>query len=318
MMCVYLHRVKGGGDTIVNSKERMFNEIDDLIDRGVDVFRLRSELSTIEYERLRKRAARSFGSYAKALAEYGLCEDSRMPTDVELARCFEINAEYEVISLPNADNLCWEYSLDDATFRCFAKPIVEALEIDALDNFYRDQFPFDKYPTTDLREGLPTLYSYLRKHYGTYKQFLRAYGINYRYIGRDYGGRAALLHGHVFEQKLGVILEAIYSNVHRHVRVGHCIPDFIVNGPEWIDAKLSAESIFDPRCKTIEKYVEETDALTIYYARRKTKPFSCGIARVLHVSTLYPKLLAAGRADLIADMNEFIASISYGKEAQAA
>lgn len=299
-------------------KAKVFERIDQLIDRGVDVSNISRELPAKEYDSLRKQAARAFGSYAQALAEYGINDTNGTPADVELARCFDITDNYEVVTLPNADHVRDIYNLDELTFRRIAKPQVEELELDALDNFYRDHFPFDKYPTANLREKLPVLYGYLRKHYGTYKRFLRAYGVDYRYIERDYGGRESIAQGHVFEQKLGAILDAIYSEVQRHVRIGPCIPDFIVNGAEWIDAKLSAKSILDPRCTTAEKYAEETSHVTVYYARGKRQPYTHGIAEVIHVSSLYPKLLAAGRADLIADMEAFIARISYGEEANAA
>ena len=299
------------------AKERFFAKIDHLIDRGIDVVKVRQALPTRGYEALRKQAIRTFGSYAQALTEYGIADTNGTPADVELAQCFDITENYEVIVLPNADHVRDIYNLDDMTFRRLAKPTVEAFELDALDNFYRDHFPFDRYPTATLREELSVLYGYLRKHYGTYKRFRRAYGVDYRYIGRDYGGRVSLSFGHVFEQKLGVILDVIHPNVQRHARVGRCIPDFIVNGTDWIDAKLSAESILDPRCVTAKKYAEETDHVTVYYARGKRLPFTYGIAKVAHVSALYPELLAAGRADLIADMNDFIARIGYGKEAAA-
>lgn len=299
-------------------KAKVFERIDQLIDRGVDVSNISRELPAKEYDSLRKQAARAFGSYAQALAEYGINDTNGTPADVELARCFDITDNYEVITLPNADHVRDIYNLDELTFRRIAKPQVEELELDALDNFYRDHFPFDKYPTANLREELPVLYGYLRKHYGTYKRFLRAYNVDYRYINRDYGGRESLSQGHVFEQKLDVILSVIYTDVRRHVRIGRCIPDFIVNGNEWIDAKLSAETILDPRCMTVEKYAQVTDRITAYYARKKRPPFTHGIAEVVHVSALYPQLMAAGRPDLIADMNEFIKRISYGKEATAA
>lgn len=300
------------------AKQRVFEKLDELIDRGINVTNISKELPSLEYNAFRKQAVRAFGSYAQALAEYGINDANGTPTSVEMARCFEINGSYEVIRLPNADSIRDIYFIDEMTFRRLAKPTVESLELDALDNFYRDHFPFDRYPTDTLREELPTLYGYLRKHYGSYKRFLRAYNVDYRYINRDYGGRTSLSQGHAFEQKLDAILGVIYTDVERHVRVGRCIPDFVVNGNEWIDAKLSAETVFDPRCVTVEKYAEETDRVTVYYARGKRPPFTYGIADVVHVSALYPRLMEAGRADLIADMNAFIKRISYGKEATAA
>ncbi|WP_054958438.1 hypothetical protein [Paenibacillus dakarensis] len=297
------------------AKQRVFSRLDDLIDRDIDVLSIRKELPSKEYDCIRKQAVRAFGSYNQALIEYGLYDSSGTPPDIEVARCFRLEGDYVVSQcVEESERLMDLYSIDELTFRRVSKEVIYSLEIDALDEFYRDCFPFEGYPTRRLREELPELYGYMRKHFGTFKRFLRAYKVPYKYIDRDYGGREAIKYGHEFERKLGVILGELYPNVEAHVKIGSCIPDFIVGSSTWVDAKLSAGTIRDPRSRTLEKYSIETDQLTVYYARDREPPFRLGFAEIKHISTLYPPLHEIGRADLVHDMNAFITSISFRGE----
>ncbi|MFK4304283.1 hypothetical protein ABH892_004423 [Paenibacillus sp. RC254] len=299
----------------MGGKERVLSKIDELIDRGIDVTNISKELSAKEYGSIRKQALRSFGSYTQALREYGLYECNGTPSEVELQRCFEITDDFRVVETADVTHVCDIYNLDYFTFRKVSQEIKERVEIDALDDFYREHYPFDNLPTRVLRETYPKLYGYLRKHYGTYKKFLAAYKVSYKYaLSQRYKGRDSIPLGHEFERRLGEILRAIYPDVRYHVKVGVCIPDFIANETEWIDAKLSANSILDPRCRTLEKYAKETDNLTVYYARGEPVAEQIGIATVVHVTALYPPLRSVGRTDLIADMEAFIASVSYRRE----
>lgn len=303
---------------VISPKERVLKQVDELIDRGVDVTNIAQELSQREYNRIRKQAVRAFGSYEQALREYGLYDCNGTPSEIELQRCFEITEDFGVAETADVTHVCDIYNLDYFTFRKVSQETRERVEIDALDDFYRKHYPFDNLPTRVLREAYPKLYGYLRKHYGTYRKFLAAYKVSYNYaLSERYKGRDSIPLGHEFERKLGEILRAIYPDVRYHVKVGACIPDFIVSGTEWVDAKLSANSILDPRCKTLEKYAKETDSLTVYYARGEPVAESVGIATVIHVTALYPPLRSAGRTDLIADMEAFIASVSYRKEGAA-
>ncbi|UNL92827.1 hypothetical protein CPY53_04305 [Paenibacillus polymyxa] len=304
-----------GSHGYLPKKDRLFERIDELIDRGVDVTNISQELSIREYDSIRKQAVRAFGSYAQALREYGLYDCNGTPNELELQRCFEITEDFRVVETADVAYVCDIYNLDYFTFRKVSQEIRERVEIDALDDFYREHYPFDNLPTRVLRKAYPKLYGYLRKHYGTYRKFLAAYKVSYNYaLSERYKGRDSIPLGHEFERKLGEILRAIYPDVRYHVKVGACIPDFIVSGTEWVDAKLSANSILDPRCKTLEKYAKETNSLTVYYARGEPVAESVGIATVVHVTALYQALRSGGRTDLIADMEAFIASVSYRKE----
>ncbi|WP_313640095.1 hypothetical protein [Paenibacillus sp.] len=300
---------------MTGSKETFFEMLDSLIDSGVDITKVAKHLPIKEYNRLRKQAVRVFGSYEQALTEYGLFDSNGTPNGVELHRCFTITDDYEVSETDEVPHLCDVYALDELSFRRLTKGIRKQVEIDALDEFYRDQYPFDHLPTRVLRETYPVLYGYLRKHYGTYKAYLAAYGVSYAFaLDRDFGGKDSAKNGHRFEYKLGEILREIYGDAEHHRKIGDCIPDFIVNGTEWIDAKLSAGTIYDSRCRTVEKYARHTDELTVYYALGKAEPFTYEIANVLHVSTLYSALERVGREDLVRDMESFITAIDVTKE----
>ncbi|WP_434750186.1 hypothetical protein [Paenibacillus amylolyticus] len=291
----------------MNDKERVFKRIDALIDAGIDVTRISKELAQRECRAIRKQAERVFGSYKQALMEYGIGGAIGKPSETELFGCFEITDNYEVVETPNASYVREMYELDDVTYRRLTQPYRKQTEIDALDEFYREQYPLDHLPTAVLRETYPKLYGYLRKHYGTYSAFLKAYRVSYDFaLDRNFGGRKSASYGHAFERKLGVILRAIYTDVEHHVKIDDCIPDFIVNGAQWLDAKLSASTIYDTRSRTADKYARKVDAMTVYYALGKREPFTYGIAEILHVSTLYSALERAGRRDLVDDMEAFI------------
>lgn len=299
----------------MNAKERVFSQIDDLIDAGINVARISKELPPREYDALRHQSKRTFGGYWDALREYGIDNYVGRPLDVELYRCFEITENYVVKETYDADRIKSLYDLDDLAFRRLTEKHRRETEIDALDDFYREQFPFDHLPDGVLRRRFPQVYSYMRRHYGTYGAYLNAYRLSYEFaLNRNYGGRRSIGSGLDFERKLAEMLRSIGTEVKYHVKINDCIPDFIVNGTQWIDAKLSAWTIYDTRSRTLEKYACHTDNLTVYYALGKREPFTYKIADVLHVSTLYYALERKGRRDLIEDMETFISSLEPRKE----
>jgi hypothetical protein len=299
----------------MNAKEKVFSQIDDLIDAGVNVARISKELPAREYDALRHQSKRAFGGYWDALREYGIESCAGRPLDVELYRCFEIAENYIVKETFDAKHIKSLYDLDDLAFRRLTEKHRRETEIDALDDFYREQFPFDHLPDGVLRRRFPQVYGYIRKHYVTYGAYLKAYRLSYEFaLNRNYGGRRSIGSGLDFERKLAELLPCLYTEVKYHLKIGDCIPDFIVNGTQWIDAKLSAWTIYDTRSRTLEKYASHTDSLTVYYALGKRDPFTHRFARVLHVSTLYNALSRVGRRDLIEDMEAFISTLEPRKE----
>lgn len=299
----------------MDAKERVFRKIDELIDVGIDVKRISKELPAREYDALRHQSKRAFGGYLDALSEYGIDRCAGSPLDVELYRCFEIAENYVVKETYDAERIKSIYDLDDLAFRRLTDRYRKETEIDALDEFYREQFPFDHLPDGALRRRFPQVYNYMRKHYGSYSAYLKAYRLSYEFaLNRNYGGRRSIGSGLDFERKLAEMLRILNTEVQYHVKIDDCIPDFIVNGTQWIDAKLSAWTIYDTRSRTLEKYARHTDSLTVYYALGKRDPFTHKIARVLHVSTLYNALSRVGRRDLIEDMETFISALEPRKE----
>jgi len=299
----------------MNAKEKVLSQIDDLIDAGINVARISKELSPREYDALRHQSKRAFGGYWDALREYGIDSCAGRPLDVELYRCFEIAENYVVKETLDAEHIKSIYDLDDLSFRRLTEKHRRETEIDALDELYREQFPFDHLPDGVLRRRFPQVYSYMRRHYGTYGAYLKAYRLSYEFaLNRNYGGRRSIGSGLDFERKLEELLSSLHTEVKYHFKIADCIPDFIVNGTQWVDAKLSAWTIYDTRSRTLEKYARHTDSLTVYYALGKRAPFTYKIADVLHVSTLYDALRQVGRYDLIVDMETFISALEPRKE----
>lgn len=293
-------------------KESLFKLLDEMIDRGIDVLNLRQELPKRNYDSVRKRFVRTFGSYNQALVEYGFYSTNGTPSEVEIARCFEITDKYEVVTNKHQKaRICDLYFLSDTEFARVSKSVVYALWTDAIDELYRDHFPFDKLSVQSLEKEYPHLRRKILTRYGTFKDMLTAYGTPYdKFVNRDCGSRSAK-HGNEFERKLAVILRVIYGgqNVDSSARIGNCRPDFVLHGRRWVDAKLSRYTIYDKRCDTLRKYREHTDTLTIYFARGERGPLDIPGAKLRHVSALYPLIKRAGRSDLIDDMETFVTAV---------
>lgn len=293
------------------TKEEGFALLDEMIDAEVDITSLGKEFPKQKYDSIRMKFSRTFGSYKQALIEYGYYRSNGVPTTVELARCFEITEDYRVVTLKlNKSEVCDIYFLSDAEFNRVSKSLYWELRRDAIDNFYRYNFPFDKVSISNLVKEHRHLQRGIEKIYGSAKRMLSFYKTPYdQFIDRNAG--ASVRRGHLFEQKLGEILRAVYgvSAVNSQVWTDGCRPDFIVNGRRWIDAKLSSYTIHDTRCDTITKYRKHTDDLTIYFARGDRSGFDTGGCKLRHVSALYPLLQRAGRTDLIDAMETFINAV---------
>ncbi|WP_099518855.1 hypothetical protein [Paenibacillus sp. BIHB 4019] len=290
-------------------KEALFALIDEMIDAEVDVTKLRQHYPELKCNAIQKRFVRTFGSYHQGLVEYGLCASNGVPTDVEIARCFEITEDYAVITNEyQAASLRNLYALTEVEFVRLSRPIVDALWTDAIDEMYRDHFPFETISAEGLAQQFPHLRKHIERRYGAFKKLLSAYKTPYdRFISREHCGKAARM-GRDFERKLGVILTAIYGQtaVDEDFRFNGCLPDFVVNGRVWIDAKLSRDTVRDKRCKTIEKYRPYAKSLRIYYARGSLEPLNISGVAIQHVSVLYPLLKRAGRHELVEDMESFV------------
>ncbi|KQN98812.1 hypothetical protein [Paenibacillus sp. Leaf72] len=290
-------------------KEALFQLIDEMIDADIDVTKIRQHYTELKYDAIRKRFVRTFGSYRQGLVEYGIYAPNGVPTELELARCYEITDNYNVVTNKHQAAFIRDlYALSETEFARISRSVVDALWTDAIDEMYRDRFPFDGISAEGLAQQFPHLRYHIIRKYGTFKQLLSAYKTPYdRFVSRGHSGKAARM-GLNFERKLFAVLVAIYGReaVNEDFLLNGCLPDFVVNGRVWVDAKLSRETIRDKRCNTIEKYRTHTDSLRIYYARGSLEPLNVSGVPVRHVSVLYPLLKRAGRRDLIDGMEAFV------------
>ncbi|MCM3730111.1 hypothetical protein M3196_00315 [Fictibacillus nanhaiensis] len=99
--------------------------------------------------------------------------------------------------------------------------------------------------------------------FGSWRSAITEAGLNYEEIRGDALKISRL--GLEFENILSEILDAVQLEVIRNKKFGKCIPDFVINNFQghFIDAKLRFDSYSTLR--TINKYKEEADVLTIVY-----------------------------------------------------
>lgn len=299
-----------GGVVLQNeAKERFFDILDELIDEGIDVENLSKNVDKKRYDSIRKRAVRAFGSYRNALREYGIYKPASYPTQLEVNRCFRITKNYSVeVDDLEIDRIKDIHNVDDYELSPFLKEAQQEIELEILDLFYRDFFPFDGMCTKRIEEEYPTPGYLIKKHFKSFIRYVESFGTPYEIFVQRQDQHVAIKQGYQFERILQEILEAIYSDVQIKPTIGDCRPDFIVNeGVElWIDAKLSEYSIFDHRCKSIGKYTQKTDNLLFIYAKGKRSKYVGDGYINAHISTLYDKLRQARREDLITKSENFI------------
>lgn len=301
------------------SKEKVFAKIDEFIDRGIDVMNLSSELSPREYETFRTYVKRNFGgSITNALIEYGLFDSNGTPTPLELHRCLYINECYKVcINEYKKAELMDLYNLDEVLFRRLIIPIIRNVELEALDEFYRNEFPNNIKHTFFEQAEYKHLHAYLANHYSqSITDFLNFYGTPSEiFVTKDYNRKAGkyIKAGFQFETLIKEALIQKYSDVAYQKTIGNCKPDFIINKNMWVDAKLGRWTVFHRQSYTIKKYLKHTNHLTIYFAFGDKTEYHNDYLSLLHVSTLYKHL----SYDLVNRIELFIETHAelYEKEA---
>lgn len=275
--------------------------LDSLVENDVDITNLAKEIPALEYHALRKRLYRAFGSQERALEAFGLFDKNGTPAEYELYRCFYIDDNYEVV--PNdceITHLCNVYNLNESLFFTLSKHIRNELRKDAVDEFWRNEFP-DNIKSSVIMSVFPHIWNYIRNIYDGYGNMMRAYGtpsevfVDYDYD--RYNGEA-IKDGHTFERIVKEVLYALYDDVRTQVIFKDCRPDFIL-GSSWIDAKLTLKSVYHQRSTTVSKYLKYTDDLTIIYAKGKVGSFCRDGANFAHISEFYPELRSVGRYDLV-------------------
>lgn len=291
-------------------KEKCFQIIDKLIDEGYDVENLAKELPNF-YGSFRKRLTRNFGSVGQAFTSYGLYEMNGIPSDIELYRCYEISERYEVVVNDLEKHRIMDlYFIDELTFKKLSKDIVRNMRIDALDEFYRNEFPENLKHTFIEKEEYKHLWVYISNIYGSLRIFLKQYDVDPNvFIERNYGGGHGnfIKAGFRFELLVKRMFDTLGSSYKYNKRVNGCQPDFQLSD-RWVDAKLRYNTVFYPTCQTIEKYLDETNNLEIIYCLGEGNRTLQDKDRVtlVHISEYYPKLSEIGAGYLIEEIEEFI------------
>lgn len=304
-------------------QEKCLIILDKLVDNGIDIEHLRRELPEKKYHTLRKRLIRAFGSTKDALAAFGLndYDDTILPTEFELNRCYYIDEYYKVrVNEYRKERIKAIYNLSEPKFNFLSRKVRRDFRKDALDEFYRNEFPDNTKWEFISKDEYVHLKSYIVLEYGSLYNFLEFYGAPRSvFIDFDHNRRNEeyIQKGHIFEHLVKEVLEILYEDVKYHFKVGECIPDFIINGNDWIDAKLSFGTVFHPKSNTLDKYLKYTKNLTIIYARKNYGGVIVNRDDVIlkHISEFYPALLQLGRVDVVDQCEYFLESLETTKKA---
>lgn len=294
-------------------QERCIELLDGLVERGVDLQKLSKELPEKEYANIRKRASRAFGSYKNALIAFGLFDEVGTPTEIELYRCFYIDDFYKVqVNQYERDRVLVAYNLSEVRFKSLTRELLYELKKDALDEFYRNEFPDNLKHAFMERSEYKHLWSYMQSLYGGLQNFLEAYGTpSHIFVTYDYDrwNGDSIQNGHTFEALVKEVLESLHNNVKYHSLVNGCRPDFIVDS-RWLDAKLSYSTVIHPRSTVIDRYTAQTDDLTIIYAKRPRKPFVHNEVKFIHISEFYDDLTIVGNVELVDRIKSFVSNVN--------
>ncbi|MEK5298692.1 hypothetical protein [Bacillus sp. FSL R5-0659] len=292
-------------------QEKALEVLDDLVESGVDLTKLRKELSTKKFNADRKRLYRAFGGLKESLIAYGLFDSTAVPSEIELNRCFSVDGDYRVVEnnyvISYLKALC---NLSDIDFKRIKGEAWIKAQREALDSYVRAAFPHGLLYSTLEKKGKYHIKHYINKFYnGNIRNICIDCGLDINLL-TDCGSRSAsILNGRKFENLVKRILDALYpGEVNYQVRVDDSIPDFIVDSIGWVDAKLNKNTVFNRRCSTITKYLKHTDKLTIIYAI--DKPMHNSDTRVTLLSVEYFKrdLKLLGRFDLYDEIDVFISN----------
>ncbi|CAF1897762.1 hypothetical protein [Bacillus subtilis] len=299
---------------ITQKQESALLLIDNLIDDGIDVTNLRKELlksSKYSYHAVMRHLQRCFGSLQNALIAYGLYEQVAEPSHLEIESCFYIDDEYKVSENKFISKEVKElYNISDTKFREYRKEVLENLEKEALDAYVRDTFPHGLRHEYIYGNKLWHIENYLRKYYGhSARKLCEEWGFSYELINESYTS-FYITKGREFEFLVGEVLKVLHPrSVEEQKRIYDCIPDFIVDGTKWIDAKLSENTAFNRASKTFDKYLRHTDHLTIIYAKESEGSFAHPNVTLTHISEFIPNLLKNGNSELVSRLNSFLAEL---------
>ena len=198
-------------------QERCIEVLDDLVENGVDIERLSSELPWNEYRALSRRINRAFGRIKDALIAFGLSESNAVPSEYELYRCFYIDEKYNVsVNKFEKEFLCDIYYLNEVDFKRLSKSLMPSLRKDAIDEFYRKEFPDNVKYTFLESPAYKHVCSYICLEYGNLSAMMEAYGTpSHIFVDYDYNRLLgdSIKNGHTFERIVEDVLKALYDNV---------------------------------------------------------------------------------------------------------
>lgn len=299
---------------ITQLQENALLLIDDLIDDGIDVTNLGKELvrsSKYSYHAVRKRLQRAFGSVENALIEYGLYDQVSEPSRLEIERCFYVDADYKVAENKFISSELKElYNIPETKFREYRKGIIDNIEKEALDAYVRDKFPRGLRREYIYENKLWHIETYLRKFYEhSVRKLCEEWGLSYELVNESYAA-FYITKGREFESLVGEVLAALHpGSVEQQKRIDDCIPDFVINETDWIDAKLSENTAFNRACKTFDKYLRHTEHLTIIFAKESEGIFEHPSVTLTHISEFVPSLLKNGNTELVFRVNSFLSEL---------
>lgn len=294
--------------------EKCFEVIDELIDEGVDVLNLRSNVSDRRYESIKRKLSRYGGGIRNVLINYGFFElDNQdrgvyLPTKLEIERCFYISHDYRVLINESTKELILDlYHLRENQFNKISKEIMKDLKKDALDIFYLKEFP-ENITFSFIRENRH-LEMYINDIYGSLALFRERYGMSELLVETLYARNRGLYAkaGRIFEKLVKEVFIALDINFKYNMWVGDCRPDFIV-GETWIDAKLRYNTVDGDTCLTIQKYLPRTDNLVIVYCfgeGPRVRDFGKNVT-FMNIREFYSDLYDAGEYELVDQIEHFI------------
>ena len=157
---------------VSEKKERCFVILDELIDDGIDVERLGEELKGSErynYNTIRVRLRRTFGSVEKALEEYGINKSSSTPHYNEIYGCFRLDGGFKIyLDEFEVESLCDKHNISKEEFKTVSKKVLKDFEKESACVFVNriKQRIYDDGEVLIVREDVPSYISvYIKSNY---------------------------------------------------------------------------------------------------------------------------------------------------------
>lgn len=164
----------------------------------------------------------------------------------------------------------------------------------------------------DLLKEYRHIESMIYRNYGSIPTFRKQYNIPVEFCDLALSIYKFAELGREFESLVAEVLAEISVGDIRAqaIQPDQSRPDFIVDDHAWVDAKLSRSTVFNPSCKTLDKYTAQAGSLTIIYAIKdclRTDPR----AEFVHIVSLLPVMSVPLRTKTL----DFVSKAQHFKEA---